>query len=182
MHAAVGLAIWAQYWFWFPMMHFMKLALQPTALIGLNKDLKMPKSFGVKCDAKPSFFAYAKHLEEKKEEKKELVVTAILSTTAKAKARQEKRDAKNGTGEGTSDAMEVEESKMVEEKKTEEEEEVVPEVKKVVPEPTFFLLDNPARVTTSQEPFLSLEPGQRYVPIVARVRQFIFPIFILNIL
>lgn len=88
MSAAVGIVIWAQHWFWYPLMHFVELALQPTALVGLNINLMLPTCFSVKCDAKESLFAYAKHMEEKKEEKKELVATAILSTTAKAKARR----------------------------------------------------------------------------------------------
>ena len=91
MSAVVGLMVWSQHWFWYPYMHFLELAFQSTAVIGLNKDLLMPKSFSAICRAKPSCFAYPKHLEEQKEEKKELVATAILSTTAKAKARQAKK-------------------------------------------------------------------------------------------
>lgn len=39
----VGLAIFTQYWYWYPFSYFLSLSLQPTALIGLNRDLKMPK-------------------------------------------------------------------------------------------------------------------------------------------
>lgn len=37
MTSAVGLALWLQYWHWFPMMHMFSLALTPTFTIGLNK-------------------------------------------------------------------------------------------------------------------------------------------------
>ena len=50
--AVVGLALWCQYWYWYPLMHFMSLAFSPTFLIGLNKDLKIPAKFTAKCAAK----------------------------------------------------------------------------------------------------------------------------------
>lgn len=46
-NAVIGLMMFMQHWFWYPMLNFMNLALTPTALIGLNKDLKVPKSFKV---------------------------------------------------------------------------------------------------------------------------------------
>lgn len=50
--AVVGLALWCQYWYWYPLMHFMSLAFTPTFLIGLNKDFKIPNQFTAKCAAK----------------------------------------------------------------------------------------------------------------------------------
>ena len=58
------------------------MALTPTAIIGVNKDMKMPEKFTLNCLSKPSLFAYPKALEEAKEEVKERVKTAVLSTTA----------------------------------------------------------------------------------------------------
>jgi 26S proteasome regulatory subunit N2 len=86
--AVVGVALWAQHWYWFPLQHMLGLAFSPTALIGLNGNFEMPKSFTVTCGAKPSQFAYPKMTEIKKEEKKERVATVSLSTTARAKARE----------------------------------------------------------------------------------------------
>lgn len=40
--AVVGIALWAQHWYWFPMQHMLGLSFSPTALIGLNKDFDMP--------------------------------------------------------------------------------------------------------------------------------------------
>ena len=42
MLGVVGMLVFCQYWYWFPLSHFLSLAFQPTALIGLNKDLEMP--------------------------------------------------------------------------------------------------------------------------------------------
>ena len=41
--SCMGLMIFTQYWYWYPLSYFLSLALQPTALIGLNQELKLPK-------------------------------------------------------------------------------------------------------------------------------------------
>lgn len=187
--AVVGLALWVQYWYWYPLMHFLSLAFTPTFLIGLNKDLRLPKQFATRCAARPSAFAYPKKLEEKKEEKKERVITAVLSTTAKAKAREAKKKAGDDshhmdvdstspvTGE-TASGVEV--CKVSEDAKEagaageddddddkDEEAAAGAEKKAAEPEPTFFMLGNPARVTQAQENVVSflLDADHRYVPV-----------------
>ena len=44
MPAIVGMAVFTQFWYWFPLTHFLSLAFTPTAIIGLNKDLKVKLS------------------------------------------------------------------------------------------------------------------------------------------
>ena len=41
MKTAVGLLVFCQFWYWFPLCHFLSLAFTPTAVIGLNADLKV---------------------------------------------------------------------------------------------------------------------------------------------
>ena len=41
MRAAVGLLVFSQFWFWYPLCLFLGLALTPTAIITLNPDLKV---------------------------------------------------------------------------------------------------------------------------------------------
>ena len=54
--------------YWYPLTYFLSLALQPTALIGLDSSLQMPK-LQVECSSKPSQFAYPTPVSvEKKEE------------------------------------------------------------------------------------------------------------------
>lgn len=86
MAAVVGLLVFTQFWYWFPLAHFLSLAFQPTALIGLNKELKMPK-IEFYSNAAPSVFGYPPAMEEKKDGKKEKVEKAILSITSKQKRR-----------------------------------------------------------------------------------------------
>ena len=41
MEAVVGLLVFQQFWYWFPLSHFLSLAFSPTAIICLNEDLKV---------------------------------------------------------------------------------------------------------------------------------------------
>lgn len=93
--AVVGMLIFAQFWYWFPLTHFLSLAFTPTYLVGLNGDLKIPK-MEVKSNAKPSTYAYPPPIEAKKEREREKVSTAILSITAKAKKKEDKKKEKLG--------------------------------------------------------------------------------------
>jgi 26S proteasome regulatory subunit N2 len=86
MNAVVGLLIFTQFWYWYPLAHFLSLAFQPTSLITLNQDLKMPK-IEFLSNASPSCFGYPPPMEEKKGDKKEKVEKAVLSITDKKKKR-----------------------------------------------------------------------------------------------
>jgi 26S proteasome regulatory subunit N2 len=105
MTAVVGLLVFVQFWYWYPLTHFLSLALSPTCIIGLNVDLNMPK-IEFKSSARPSVFAYPPQLEEKKDKNKEKVETAVLSITAKQAKRKEAEKRKD---EGQK--MEVDEEK-----------------------------------------------------------------------
>jgi 26S proteasome regulatory subunit N2 len=41
MAAVVGLAVFTQFWYWYPLVLFVSLAFTPTPFIGVNKDLKV---------------------------------------------------------------------------------------------------------------------------------------------
>merc|ERR1712049_33897 len=51
MMAVVGMLIFTQYWYWFPLAHFLSLAFTPSCVIGLNENLDMPV-MGMKSKAK----------------------------------------------------------------------------------------------------------------------------------
>lgn len=172
MGAAVGVMMWLQSWYWYPLYHMLTLAFAPTMLIGLNKDFDIPVDFAVTCSCPPSMFAYPK-VDEKKGDDKKLIATAVLSTTARAKAREAHKDRhkKMGASGGmeapglqrtesylsTASGMSVEE-------KTEE-------VKaKVEKEPHSFSVTNPSRLIPSQRRFIQLmtDSAQRYTPVDKR--------------
>lgn len=87
--AVVGLAVFSQFWYWYPLIYFVSLAFSPTAFVGLNYDLKVPK-FEFLSHAKPSLFEYPKPTTAPTTTSAVKLPTAVLSTSAKAKARAKK--------------------------------------------------------------------------------------------
>ncbi|CAN1334592.1 26S proteasome non-ATPase regulatory subunit 1 homolog A [Linum perenne] len=145
--AVVGLAVFSQFWYWYPLIYFITLAFSPTAFIGLNYDLKVPK-FEFLSNAKPSLFEYPKPTTVPTTTSAVKLPTAVLSTSAKAKARAKKEA----------------EQKAITEKATTAESSSNAE-KKAEPEPSFEVLTNPARVVPSQEKYIKLMEDSRYVPV-----------------
>jgi len=96
--AVVGLAVFSQFWYWYPLIYFVSLAFSPTALIGLNSDLKVPK-FDFVSHAKPSLFEYPKPITVTTTTSAVKLPTAVLSTSARAKARASKKEAEKANVE-----------------------------------------------------------------------------------
>ncbi|KDQ63503.1 hypothetical protein JAAARDRAFT_119183 [Jaapia argillacea MUCL 33604] len=88
--AIVGMVLFCQFWYWYPLAHCACLAFEPTGIIGLNGDLKAPK-FNFVSNARPSLFAYPPPTKPPKKEAPTKVAAAVLSTTAKVKAREKKK-------------------------------------------------------------------------------------------
>ena len=133
--------------------------------------MKIPPSFKLKCDARPSLFAYPEPLKEEVEEKKERVETAVLSITSKAKAKAALKEKEAGP-ESAKESMQVEkdEAKKATEAEKENGEEKEGEEggrrrQKQEPEPECFEVSNPCRVTYSQQSFMSFVENQRYRPV-----------------
>ncbi|KAL4274084.1 hypothetical protein GQ457_13G029140 [Hibiscus cannabinus] len=172
--AVVGLAVFSQFWYWYPLIYFVSLSFSPTAFIGLNYDLKVPK-FEFLSHAKPSLFEYPKPTTVPTTTSAVKLPTAVLSTSAKAKARakkeaEQKANAEKSsgaepsapvTGKGKSTSEKDGEAMQVDnppEKKAEPEPE--PE-----PEPSFEILTNPARVVPAQEKVIKFREDSRYAPV-----------------
>ena len=164
MASIVGVMLSLQYWYWYPLMHFMSLSFTPTSMIGLDGEMRMPVDFSATCHKKASMFAYLKPLEEKKDEEKKRIKTVELSTTAKARARRKKLDRQKSGG---SEAMDVAEEKK-EETEEEEKKEDKKEEKKEENEPETFVVSNPSRITRAQRPFVTFNSSEnRYEPVVS---------------
>ncbi|KAL5495465.1 RPN2 [Sanghuangporus weigelae] len=104
--AIVGMVLFCQFWYWFPLAHCACLAFEPTAIIGLNEELKAPK-FEFISNAKPSLFAYPPLTKSPTKEPVTKVTTAVLSTTAKAKARERTKEKEKAAATAKADAMET---------------------------------------------------------------------------
>lgn len=122
--AIVGLVLFCQFWYWYPLAHGACLAFAPTAMIGLDGDLKVrlekrrtlfpcnlnhlfwqvPK-FDFQSNAKPSLFAYPSPTKPPTKESVGKVATAVLSTTAKAKARERTKEKEKTGADG--DVMDI---------------------------------------------------------------------------
>ena len=162
MLGVVGMLVFTQYWYWFPLSHFLSLAFQPTAIIGLNSNLDMPVA-QFKSSAKPSTYGYTPNIEEKKKEDKEKVATAVLSITAKQKKKNAEKGKKDGEEKMDVDAEKKEDKK---EKMEVDEDKKEVEEKKKEPEPNFEMLSNPARVMKAQLKVISLEDGESFTSLL----------------
>ncbi|KAL1561625.1 26S proteasome non-ATPase regulatory subunit 1 A [Salvia divinorum] len=167
--AVVGLAVFSQFWYWYPLIYFISLAFSPTALIGLNNDLKVPK-FEFLSHAKPSLFEYPKPTTVPTTTSAAKLPTAVLSTSARAKARASKKDAEKAIAEkadpssGKGKASEKDGDSMQIDSAAE---------KKAEPEPSYEILTNPARVIPAQEKFIKFLVDSRYVPVKSAPSGFI---------
>uniref|UniRef100_A0A7S0E0P0 26S proteasome regulatory subunit RPN2 C-terminal domain-containing protein n=1 Tax=Hanusia phi TaxID=3032 RepID=A0A7S0E0P0_9CRYP len=169
MSGIVGMAVFCQYWYWFPLAHFISLTYSPTCLIGLNKDLKMPV-FDFISHTKPSTFDYPPMTEVKTSTAPSKVATAILSTTAKTEARKKgKKDEDGKKEEEGADKMDVvkeeaskDDAENKDANKSMEEDKQGSEKKK---EPNTTILSNPARVLPAQRKYITMPSDCRYEPV-----------------
>ncbi|BGP13392.1 proteasome regulatory particle base subunit [Rhodosporidiobolus nylandii] len=164
MPAIVGMALFAQFWYWFPLAHCLSLAFTPTAIIGIPK-------FEFTSNAKPSLFAYQPATQPPQEKKVEKVEAAVLSTTAKAQQRQKDKEKEE---KGEDEAMKTDDAKPAgedSEMKVDEPEASAKEGGEKKPakkekEPSSSRLQNLSRVTPAQLAYISFPPSEsRFLPV-----------------
>ncbi|KAI8983856.1 armadillo-type protein [Pilobolus umbonatus] len=158
MPAIVGMAVFTQFWYWYPLTHMLSLAFTPTAMIGLNKNLETPR-FEFISNAKASLFGYPPALKPPSATPIEKVKTAVLSTTARAKARAKKIE-KEKVDHMDVDKEEIKDEEMKEDEKKEER-----KVQKKRKEESFEILENMARVVPAQLKHIAFKEDSRYVPV-----------------
>jgi len=178
MAAIVGMAVFTQYWYWFPLTHFLSLSFTPTAIIGVDQDLEIP-SFKFYSNTRPSMFDYPPEAEVKTEEAPEKIKTAVLSTTAQdkrrkmVKERQRRRESMDvdhtsstpKVSSADDDKMDVDEdAKKDDDDKAEGAQATEVAKKKVEKEKVGHDLENMSRVLPAQVKYISF-PGDRFVPV-----------------
>ncbi|KAF7436711.1 proteasome regulatory particle base subunit [Pleurotus ostreatus] len=172
--AIVGMVLFCQFWYWYPLAHCACLAFQPTGIIGLNGDLKAPQ-FEFISNARPSMFAYPVDTQPPKKEAVAKVATAVLSTTAKVKAREKRKANAEGDGMDTDEKSKAEgDVEMRDEGASGKHRDVSPidglsdEAKPSTSkrkEPSFEMLPNLSRVTPAQMAYISFPNDCRYRPV-----------------
>ncbi|KVH90966.1 26S proteasome regulatory complex, non-ATPase subcomplex, Rpn2/Psmd1 subunit [Cynara cardunculus var. scolymus] len=159
--AVVGLAVFSQFWYWYPLIYFISLAFSPTALIGLNYDLKVPR-FEFLSHAKPSLFEYPRPTTVPTATSAVKLPTAVLSTSARAKARANKKEAEKANAEKLSGADSSAASGSGKGKSSGEKD-----------ADSMQILTNPARVVPGQEKFIKFLEDSRYAPVKAAASGFV---------
>ncbi|KAI3404057.2 RPN2 [Candida oxycetoniae] len=179
--AIVGLAIFVQSWYWFPLAHFLSLSFTPTSIIGVRgEDLKIPK-FELNCHTNPEYFQYPPKVEESKEKQPDKLATAVLSTTVKAKNRAKKKQSKKDEDKMDIDKeKKKEENKPNEEKKTgdkkidkdESKDDKKESLHQQSQQPvtvrytkTPYKIENLSRVLPQQAPYVSFIKDDRFIPV-----------------
>ena len=184
MPGIVGAAVFLQYWYWFPLAHFLSLGFTPTAVIGVDQKLEAPV-FKFHSNTRPSLFDYPPEQQTKIEEAPEKVKTAVLSTTAQAKRRERKKEKQQhrdsmdvDTATPVSpqiskpDKMDTDESAVKEEEREQKDEENKEDDKDVTSEPkkkaekekVGYDVENMSRILPAQLKYLSF-PDQRFQPV-----------------
>lgn len=175
MAAIVGMAIFTQHWYWFPLTHFLALSFTPTAIIGIDQNLEVP-SFKFHSNTKPSMFDYPPEQEVKAEEAPEKVKTAVLSTTAQAKRRKIAKDRQNRresmdvdqptTPKPDADSGDkMDEDNVIDTSKVEEKEKEASPKAKLAKEKVGHELENMSRVLPAQVRWISFPSEGRYQPV-----------------
>lgn len=170
MTGIVGMTLFTQFWYWFPMAHFASLAFTPTALIGLDRELRIP-DFEFVSNARPSLFRYPETAKKDKEKKVEKVETAVLSTTVRARQRQKAKE-REKAAQGQATSMNVDDKPTAVKSQdadmkdaTAAQQQVKRSRRKV--EPTSERLQNYSRVTPAQSKYIAFSADCRYSPIRA---------------
>ncbi|KAG6541940.1 hypothetical protein Mapa_016665 [Marchantia paleacea] len=174
MTAVVGMAVFSQFWYWYPLLYFISLSFAPTAFIGLNHELRMPR-FDFISDIRPSVFGYPPSIAPPTTTSAVKFPTAVLSTSARAKARQKKDAAGKGhvlggsspghadVGSSAEVSGDFNETTSSGKDGTAMEVEAGPEKKPA--EANTEVLSNPARVVPAQEKYIKFREYSRYMPV-----------------
>ena len=135
----IGVFMFTLYWYWFPLVHFLGLALEPSFLVGVNKDLKIPKGFQFVSKAPKKFFDYYKTPENAEDTKKESA-PVVLSITRRAKARLEKTEAPKEKANDQNKGMIVEDVIIQEEgEKKDDKKTIIPNSHRVIKKQTNYI-------------------------------------------
>lgn len=147
--AVLGLALFTQHWYWYPLTHTISLALKPTVLIGVDTTLAPPSDFKIKCNCNKSLFAYPSPVAVESKKSKEKLPKAVLSTSRKKADKKSQEDEKNE-----------------EENKEEEMDVDVADATEEAPKEESFEMTNPARVVPAQRKYVQfVDDSSRWKPV-----------------
>ena len=161
----IGLVMFTQFWYWYPLAHFLSLSFTPTAVIAVREtDLAIPK-VELNCFAKEVVFDYPKMYEEEANKEIEKVATAVLSTTARAKARAKKTKKDKDEKEDKEEKTTTTEQETTEETKISSTEASSDEYSKNKYSAKPYKIQNLTRVLPQQSRYVSFVKNGRFTPV-----------------
>ncbi|KAJ1857159.1 proteasome regulatory particle base subunit [Coemansia sp. RSA 1822] len=161
--ACAGMLVFTQFWYWFPLAHFLSLSFTPTALIAINKNLKAP-NLDVSCVSRKALYAYPPNVEQPVVQAPTKIATAVLSTT-KARRGGKKMGVADEpmSARSTEDAEPVRESAESMDVDEVDTKGVQKKARKAGSD--TFAVSNIARLLPFQEKHMKWPAGSRYVPV-----------------
>lgn len=152
MRAITGLAIFLQYWYWFPLAHFISLAFTPTTVVCVDEELRIPE-MDLECVGAPARkFGFPAKLEQPSSKAPEQVATAILSTTLKERRKR-----------GFKDKEQEQEQKKSEEKAQKQKEvDIETSKQEEIASRDEFKLENLSRVVPWQRKYLKFSANSNF--------------------
>ena len=151
--STVALALFCNYFYWQPLALMLPLSFHPTAIIGLDKDLTVPRDWKISCSGKrKKFYANPPSFESEKDvatlgKMASLSVNEGITAAGKIHAKNVAKEKAEADAKREREAME-------EEQDDEDEDEY---------------LYNPSRVTFNQLKDIKLIEGLRYEPITKEI-------------
>ncbi|KAJ2609706.1 proteasome regulatory particle base subunit [Coemansia sp. RSA 1365] len=167
--ACAGMLLFTQFWYWFPLAHFLALSFRPTALIAVNKDLNTPNLEAV-CTSRKALYTYPPNIEQPVAQAPVKIATAVLSTTAKTRRTTKKTASDEPSSAKKSDESEspakdkVDEDSMdVDDSNTSADQKSQKKGRKAASD--TFTVSNITRLLPFQEKHMKWPVGARYVPV-----------------
>eukprot|EP00301_Raphidiophrys_heterophryoidea_P010428 c1554_g1_i1.p1 GENE.c1554_g1_i1~~c1554_g1_i1.p1 ORF type:complete len:1020 (-),score=254.89 c1554_g1_i1:84-3095(-) len=163
MGAMVGMAVFLQFWYWFPLTSFIGLAIKPTCVVAVNSEL-LPAKMSFTSKAPASMFAYPPPVTVTQVDNSRKGPKAVLSTTKKQMAKEKSKEPSKGADapDQTETKVDVDMKDASEAPKDEKPATTTTEAPK---EEQTQVLENPARVTPSQRKYIEFVLDQRYQPV-----------------
>ncbi|KAJ2839681.1 proteasome regulatory particle base subunit [Coemansia erecta] len=157
--ACAGMLVFTQFWYWFPLAHFLSLSFTPTALIAINKNLKAP-NLDVTCVSRKALYTYPPNVEQPVVQAPTKIATAVLSTTKARRGKKSVADEPMSARSEEAEPVRESESMDVDDVDTKSAQK---KARKAGSD--SFAVSNIARLLPFQEKHMKWPAGARYVPV-----------------
>lgn len=89
--AIAGIALFTQYYYWYPMTLFISLAIRPQIFMGIDDTFRLVKNYCFISKSKPSVYGYPKEIVQEDKKKETNTQAAVLSSQTRILAKKKSR-------------------------------------------------------------------------------------------